>query len=164
MLRLVKHDSLFSLDTKPIIWTFVAGREKSSFTKDGNRHFEGCGKRGCGGSMNSRSMHFLATYCMFSLCLCKKNNVSDDEGKEDRRDSEMIQQRACYHTVSCVRFAWRAGQRQRYGAHSNWICQNSPPVNIVPLLGKAAAHDLQRDRWLYLLFCCCCCCCCLCCR
>lgn len=46
VLRLVKHDSLFSLDTKPIIWTFVDRRQKSSFTKDRNRHFEGCGKRG----------------------------------------------------------------------------------------------------------------------
>lgn len=46
VLRLVKHDSLFSLDTKPIIWTFVVRREKSSFTKDRNRHFEGCGKKG----------------------------------------------------------------------------------------------------------------------
>lgn len=45
VLRLVKHDSLFSFDTKPIIWTFVDRREKSSFTKDKNRHFEGCGKK-----------------------------------------------------------------------------------------------------------------------
>lgn len=44
------------------------------------------------------------------------------------------------------RFARRAGQQQSYGVHSNWICQNSPPVNVVPLLGKAAAHDLQCDR------------------
>lgn len=53
VLQLVRHDSLFSLETKPIIWTFGDRREKSSFTKDRNRHFEGCGKRGCGGSMNS---------------------------------------------------------------------------------------------------------------
>lgn len=46
VLCLVKHDSLFSLDTKPIIWTFVARRQKRSFTKDRNRHFEGCRKGG----------------------------------------------------------------------------------------------------------------------
>lgn len=51
VLRLVKHDSLFSLDTKPIIWTFVDRRHNNSFTKDRNRHSEGCGKKGCGGSM-----------------------------------------------------------------------------------------------------------------
>lgn len=65
------------------------------------------------------------------------------------------------HTAACVRVALRAGQR--CGTHSNWICQNSLPVNVVRLLGKAAAHDLQLskdDQWLYLLVCSCCCCCC----
>lgn len=51
VLRLVKHDSLFSLDTKPIIWIFVDRRHKNSFTKDRNRHLEGCGKKGCGGTV-----------------------------------------------------------------------------------------------------------------
>lgn len=46
VLHLVKHDSLFSLDTKPLIWTFVDRRKKSGFTKDRNRHFEGCGEIG----------------------------------------------------------------------------------------------------------------------
>lgn len=46
-----------------------------------------------------------------------------------------------------VRVAWgRAGQWQCYDAHFNWICQNSPPVNVVPLLGKAAACDPQLSR------------------
>lgn len=51
-----------------------------------------------------------------------------------------------YHIAACVRVAWRAGHWQRYGAHSNWICQNSPPVNVEPLLHKAVAHDLQLSK------------------
>lgn len=72
-------------------------------------------------------------------------NVADDPGVW------MLSRRAL-----CVRVAQRAGRRQRYGARSNWICQKRPPVNVVPLLGKAAANDLLYDRWLYLLRCCCC--------
>lgn len=74
-------------------------------------------------------------------------NVADDPGVW------MLSRRAL-----CVRVARRAGWRQRYGARSNWICQKRPLVNVVPLLGKAAANDLLYDRWLYLLRCCCCCC------
>ena len=92
---------------------------------------------------------------------------SYDAPKEDQRNFKTVaeaEQRGRHDATvfACVRVAWRAGQWQRYGAHYNWICQNSPPVNVVPLLGKAAAHDLQLslcDRWLYLLFCCCCFCC-----
>lgn len=66
VLHLVKHDSLFCLDTKPIIWTFVDRREKSRFTKDRNRHFEKGKKGGCGGSMKSiqrGNMRFLVIHC-----------------------------------------------------------------------------------------------------
>lgn len=78
-------------------------------------------------------------------CYWMHQNVADDPGVW------MLSRRAV-----CVRVAWRAGWRQRYGARSNWICQKRPPVNVVPLLGKAAANDLLYDRWLYLLRCCCC--------
>lgn len=97
MLRLVKHDSLFSSDTKPIIWTFVAGREKSSFTEDGNRHFEGCGgKRGCGGSMSSRSVHFLAMYCnvqfmfMQMFIQSQKQNKTMSAMMRERKIGEIV--------------------------------------------------------------------------
>lgn len=74
-----------------------------------------------------------------------RRHVADDPGVW------MLSRKALF-----VRVAWRAGWRQRYGARSNWICQKRPPVNVVPLLGKAAANDLLYDRWLYLLRCCCC--------
>lgn len=70
-----------------------------------------------------------------------------------------VERCGCHQTATCVRVALRAGHWNRYGAHSNWICQNLLPVNVEPLLRKAAAHDLQLskyDQWLYLSFCCCC--------
>lgn len=118
VLRLVKHDSLFSLDTKPIIWTFVDRREKSSFTKDRNRHFEGCGKRGCGGSMKSiqhGNVCFLVI-CSVSVwfaeypkmaCIMLQTATKDAPKNRDYGWAGVVCV-PCYITVACVRVAWRA--------------------------------------------------------
>ena len=166
--RLVKHDSLFSSDTKPIIWTFVDRWEKSSFTNDRNRHFEGCGKkRACGGSM--KSIHQGSTSSpvlntVYKECVIivrrksktKTNKNSCLDGglqfilgvlmqwctgwRPKKPRMSWRREDSVLPLAACVRGVWRAGRWQRYGAHSNWICQNSAAVNVVPLLSKAAAH------------------------
>lgn len=158
---------------------------KAALPKDRNRHFEGCGKLGVWWQHEKYSVwkHVFSTNILYMKTewfilwqhrkprKTRSNNKCLDDGTnyycmyvlvlhEWGRGWAGVVRMPYHRTMACLRVAWQAGQWQRCGAHCNWICQNSPPVNVVPLLGKAAAHDLllsRRDRWLYLLFCCCCC-------